>query len=90
VGDSERPELTRIVSEAGIRLDSRKSVRPFKGIICDQPASRVSGSHVLGARRADGSMTLAELGAKRLRQCERLRALTRRMERLPSFQHVAH
>src|SRR5262249_15858176 len=37
-----RPELrlldaaaqTRIVCVAGIRLDSRKSVRPFKGIIC--------------------------------------------------------
>jgi hypothetical protein len=28
------------------------------------------------SRRADGSMTLAELGAKRLRQCERLRALS--------------
>ena len=26
---------TRAVSLAGIRLDSRKSVRPFKGIICD-------------------------------------------------------
>jgi len=26
---------TRVVSRAGIRLDSRKSVRPFKGIICD-------------------------------------------------------
>jgi hypothetical protein len=26
---------TRIVSVARIRLDSRKSVRPFKGIICD-------------------------------------------------------
>ena len=26
---------TRVVSLAGIRLDSRKSVRPFKGIICD-------------------------------------------------------
>src|SRR5262245_47586366 len=25
---------TRVVSLAGIRLDSRKSVRPFKGIIC--------------------------------------------------------
>jgi hypothetical protein len=25
---------TRIVCVAGIRLDSRKSVRPFKGIIC--------------------------------------------------------
>src|SRR5947209_16734491 len=25
---------TRIVSAAGIRLDHRKSVRPFKGIIC--------------------------------------------------------
>src|SRR5438094_3271128 len=39
----DRPELripnaaaqTRIVSVARIRLDSRKSVRPFKGIICD-------------------------------------------------------
>src|SRR5262249_17765910 len=38
-----RPELrfphaaaqTRIVSVARIRLDSRKSVRPFKGIFCD-------------------------------------------------------
>src|SRR5258708_1586431 len=26
---------TRIVSAAGIRLDHRKSVRPFKGIFCD-------------------------------------------------------
>jgi hypothetical protein len=26
---------TRIVSAAGIRLDHRKSVRPFKGIICN-------------------------------------------------------
>jgi hypothetical protein len=26
---------TRIVSKARIRLDSRKSVRSFKGIICD-------------------------------------------------------
>src|SRR5262249_56751565 len=26
---------TRVVSMAGIRLDSRKSVRAFKGIICD-------------------------------------------------------
>src|SRR5262249_16425559 len=26
---------TRVVSMAGIRLDSRKSVRSFKGIICD-------------------------------------------------------
>src|SRR5262249_9374869 len=38
-----RPELrilnaaarTRIVSAAAIRLDHRKSVRPFKGIFCD-------------------------------------------------------
>src|SRR5262249_25681364 len=55
-----RPELripnaaaqTRIVSKARIRLDSRKSVRSFKGIICvdisefesymTQPGSRVS------------------------------------------------
>jgi hypothetical protein len=26
---------TRVVSLAGIRLDHRKSVRPFKGIFCD-------------------------------------------------------
>src|SRR5215831_20856940 len=26
---------TRIVSAAGIRLDHRKSARPFKGIFCD-------------------------------------------------------
>jgi hypothetical protein len=29
------PQQTRIVSVARIRLDSRKSVRLFKGIICD-------------------------------------------------------
>src|SRR5215831_12483037 len=29
------PAQTRIVSNARIRLDSRKSVRSFKGIICD-------------------------------------------------------
>src|SRR6516162_1459079 len=42
---------TRIVSVAGIRLDHRKSVRPFRGIFCHdisefvlsaQPRSRVS------------------------------------------------
>jgi hypothetical protein len=30
----QRAAQTRIVSKARIRLDSRKSMRPFKGIIC--------------------------------------------------------
>jgi hypothetical protein len=41
---------TRVVSMAGIRLDSRKSVRPFKGIICDDISEFESHmpSHAVG------------------------------------------
>src|SRR5262245_32211998 len=41
---------TRVVSLAGIRLDSRKSVRPFKGIICDDISEFESHmpSHAVG------------------------------------------
>ena len=39
--------------------------------------------------RSRGSLTRRARG-RALRQCERLRALTRRMERLRSCQHVAH
>src|SRR5215831_17213642 len=54
-----RPELrfphaaaqTRIVSVARIRLDSRKSVRPFKGIFCDDISEFESHmpSHAVGS-----------------------------------------
>jgi hypothetical protein len=54
-----RPELriphaaaqTRIVSVARIRLDSRKSVRPFKGIFCDDISEFESymASHAVGS-----------------------------------------
>jgi hypothetical protein len=42
---------TRVVSRAGIRLDSRKSVRPFKGIICDDISEFEShmASHAVGS-----------------------------------------
>src|SRR5947199_2443928 len=42
---------TRVVSMAGIRLDSRKSVRPFKGIICDDISEFESHmpSHAVGS-----------------------------------------
>src|SRR6516225_4427006 len=42
---------TRVVSLAGIRLDSRKSVRPFKGIICDDISEFESShpSHAVGS-----------------------------------------
>src|SRR5262249_59495137 len=42
---------TRVVSLAGIRLDSRKSVRPFKGIICDDISEFESHmpSHAFGS-----------------------------------------
>src|SRR5258705_11768754 len=54
-----RPELhlpspaaqTRIVSVARIRLDSRKSVRPFKGIICAD-ISEFESSHPRHAVRS--------------------------------------
>src|SRR5258706_15729924 len=54
-----RPELhlpspaaqTRIVSVARIRLDSRKSVRPFKGIICAD-ISEFESSHPSHAVRS--------------------------------------
>src|SRR5215510_11671734 len=44
---------TRVVSLAGIRLDSRKSVRPFKGIICDDISEFESHmpSHAVGLCR---------------------------------------
>src|SRR6266436_9153913 len=43
---------TRVVSMAGIRLDSRKSVRPFKGIICADVSEFESHmpSHAVGLR----------------------------------------
>src|SRR5262245_11468662 len=55
-----RPELrfphaaaqTRIVSVARIRLDSRKSVRPFKGIFCDDISE--FESHMPQGRRRRG------------------------------------
>ena len=42
---------TRVVSLAGIRLDSRKSVRPFKGIICADVSEFESymSSHAVGS-----------------------------------------
>src|SRR5262249_45868593 len=42
---------TRVVSMAGIRLDSRKSVRSFKGIICDDISEFESHmpSHAVGS-----------------------------------------
>jgi hypothetical protein len=42
---------TRIVSAAGIRLDHRKSLRPFKGIICDDISEFESHmpSHAVGS-----------------------------------------
>ena len=42
---------TRIVSVAGIRLDHRKSVRPFKGIFCDDISEFESSlpSHAVGS-----------------------------------------
>ena len=45
---------TRIVSKAGIRLDSRKSVRSFKGIICVDIAEFESHmpSHAVRSRPA--------------------------------------
>src|SRR5437870_7660522 len=56
-----RPELrilnaaaqTRIVLVARIRLDSRKSVRPFKGIFCDDVSEFESymPSHAVGSLR---------------------------------------
>jgi hypothetical protein len=42
---------TRIVSKARIRLDSRKSVRSFKGIICDD-ISEFESSHPSHAVRS--------------------------------------
>jgi hypothetical protein len=35
---------TRVVSMAGIRLDSRKSVRAFKGIVCDDVSEIAVGT----------------------------------------------
>jgi hypothetical protein len=45
-----RSSNTRIVSAARIRLDLRKSVRPFKGIICDDISEFESHmpSHAVG------------------------------------------
>src|SRR6266487_702864 len=45
---------TRIVSVAGIRLDSRESERLFKGIICDDVSEFEShmASHAVGRRHA--------------------------------------
>jgi hypothetical protein len=42
---------TRIVSVTGIRLDSRESVRPFKGIFCDDISEFESymPSHAVGS-----------------------------------------
>jgi hypothetical protein len=42
---------TRMVSVAKIRLDSRKSTRPFKGIICDDISEFEShmASHAVGS-----------------------------------------
>jgi hypothetical protein len=42
---------TRIISVARIGLDSRKSVRPFKGIICDDISEFESymSSHAVGS-----------------------------------------
>src|SRR5262249_55689347 len=54
---------TRVVSMAGIRLDSRKSARAFKGIICDDisefeshmPSQAVESlCGTFGRRRASG------------------------------------
>jgi hypothetical protein len=47
---------TRIVSAARIRLDSRKSVRPFKGILCDDVCEFESHmpSHAVGSLWGDG------------------------------------
>ena len=42
---------TRIVSVAGIRLDPRKSVRPFKGIVCDD-ISEFESDHLSQAVRS--------------------------------------
>src|SRR5258708_34137093 len=51
---------TRIVSAAGIRLDPRKTARPFKGIICDDISELKNGTAardllVSGAGRTSSS-----------------------------------
>src|SRR5262249_14377884 len=77
-----RPELrfphaaaqTRIVSVARIRLDSRKSVRPFKGIFCDDisefeshmPSQAVPSLPAnVGKHRSNGVVPRSDLQPKR-------------------------
>src|SRR6266478_7752105 len=75
-----RPELrlldaaaqTRIVSKARIRLDSRKSVRSFKGIICNDISefesympSQAVGVSATNVRRRSISVTRANAQGKR-------------------------
>src|SRR2546430_5764003 len=60
---------TRIVSAAGIRLDHRKSLRPFKGIICDDISEFESHmpSHAvasLRARQASWRRTMARISQR--------------------------
>ena len=58
---------TRVVSMAAIRLDSRKSVRPFKGIICADVSEFESymPSHAVGSLPANMPARLEQLAAPR-------------------------
>ena len=53
---------TRMVSVARIRPDSRKSVRPFKGMICDDISEFESDmpSHAVGLSASPSSRQVAE------------------------------
>src|SRR5262245_63837218 len=66
---------TRIVSAAGIRLDHRKSARPFKGIFCDDISEFESyiASHAVRSR----SLWLIYGTSKNSRHSTRLARLKR-------------
>jgi hypothetical protein len=57
---------TRIVSVAGIRLDHRKSVRPFKGIFCPDISEFESRmpSHAVGLSQVRIPQSYAQSGAR--------------------------
>jgi hypothetical protein len=90
-GPGPRPELripnvaaqTRIVSVARIRLDARKSVRPFKGIICDDVSEFESHMASHAVRSLPANIEL--LKAPSVLNCRRLAGLPERASnaRLP-------
>src|SRR5262249_43604789 len=72
---------TRIVSAAAIRLDHRKSVRPFKGIFCHDISEFESYMPSQAVPSLRGNSGSRELAAARLRPVGAASILCRRRDR---------